>query len=169
MASSEPPEGVQPPVRTLKPHRGTAVLVLGILALVTLGCYGIPGLVLGIIAWVMGNTDLREMNQGIKDLSGRGLVVAGRICAIIATGLIAAILTIILIIASYYYIRPGGVSRMSYPQRMEQRARQLRYANEREMWEHGGPWQQKKGPEQEQGGGPEQQQPPERQREEPGH
>lgn len=62
-----------------RPHRGTTILVLGILSLV-IGCFG---WVLGIIALKMANSDLREMNAGVMDPSGRGLTDAGRICGII--------------------------------------------------------------------------------------
>jgi hypothetical protein len=78
------PTGVGGPVQQiLKPHRGTVVLVLGILGIVV--CT-----ICGIIAWVMGNKDLREMNAGIMDPSGRGLTQAGRIC-----GMISVILAIV--------------------------------------------------------------------------
>lgn len=60
---------------TLAPHRGVAVLVLGIL--------GINLFPLGIAAWVMGHYDLLEMDAGRMDPSGRGLTAAGRICGII--------------------------------------------------------------------------------------
>lgn len=66
-----------PPTSPLRPHRGTAVLVLGILGLVF--CF-----ILGIIAWVMGRNDLAEMNQGRMDPSGRGLTQAGKICGMIS-------------------------------------------------------------------------------------
>lgn len=72
-----------PPSQPLKPHRGTVVLVLGILGIVV--CF-----ICGIIAWVMGNGDLREMNAGIMDPSGRGMTQAGKIC-----GMISVILTIV--------------------------------------------------------------------------
>lgn len=64
-----------------KPHRGTMVLVLGILSIVIGGC-GI-GLILGIIAIVMGNADLKEMASGTMDKSGEGLTKAGKICGIV--------------------------------------------------------------------------------------
>jgi len=66
----------------VKPHRGTLVLVLGILGLVVCG----P---LGIAAWIMGNNDLREINAGSMDPEGRSLTNAGRICGMIATILLA--------------------------------------------------------------------------------
>lgn len=71
----------QPPAdQAVAPHRGVVVLVLGILGLVC--CF-----ILGIIAWVMGGNDLREMDAGRMDSSGRGLTQAGRICGIIAVAL----------------------------------------------------------------------------------
>jgi Flp pilus assembly protein protease CpaA len=66
----------------MKPHRGTLILVLGILGLVLCG----P---LGIAAWVMGNGDMKEMDAGAMDPSGRSTTNAGRICGIIATILLA--------------------------------------------------------------------------------
>ena len=62
----------------MKPHRGTLILVLGILGLVICG----P---LGIAAWIMGNGDLKEIDAGAMDSSGRSLTNAGRICGMIAT------------------------------------------------------------------------------------
>jgi len=70
----------------MKPHRGTLILVLGILGLLVCG----P---LGIAAWVMGSGDLKEMDAGTMDPSGRGNTNAGKICGIIAT-----VLTIISVI-----------------------------------------------------------------------
>ena len=74
-------QGQQP----LKPHRGGVVLALGILGLVV--C-----VICGIIAWVMGNNDLREMTAGTMDPSGRGLTQAGRIC-----GMVSVIMPIVVI------------------------------------------------------------------------
>lgn len=76
----------------MKPHRGTLVLVLGILGLVLCG----P---LGIAAWIMGSNDLREMDAGAMDPSGRGNTQTGKICGMIACvlmilGLIVGILVI---------------------------------------------------------------------------
>lgn len=60
----------------LAPHRGTLILVLGILSIVC--CF-----ICGIIAWVMGNKDLKEMAAGRMDPAGRGLTNAGKICGIV--------------------------------------------------------------------------------------
>ena len=72
----------------MKPHRGTVVLVLGILGLVLCA----P---LGIAAWVMGSGDMREMDAGTMDPAGRGTTQAGKICGMIGTILFAISLVII--------------------------------------------------------------------------
>ena len=63
---------------TMKPHRGTLILVLGILGLVICG----P---LGIAAWIMGSGDLKQMDAGAMDPAGRSTTQAGKICGMIAT------------------------------------------------------------------------------------
>jgi hypothetical protein len=73
----QPPPGYGPPA-ALKPHRGIAVLVLGI-------CGFVVCAICGIIAWVMANNDLREMEAGTMDPSGRELTNAGRLCGMIST------------------------------------------------------------------------------------
>lgn len=65
----------------MKPHRATLILILGILSLVLCA----P---LGIAAWIMGNGDLKEMDAGTMDPSGRSNTNAGRICGIIGTVLL---------------------------------------------------------------------------------
>lgn len=67
--------------RDCDPHRGTLILVLGILSLV-LSCIGLP---LGIAAVIMGRRDLKRMDAGEVDPDGRGLTQAGWICGIVGT------------------------------------------------------------------------------------
>ena len=78
--SSQPlavPTAPQPATHSqLKPHRGGVVLTLGILGIVV--CF-----ICGIIAWVMGKNDLRQMDARTMDPAGRDLTNAGRICGII--------------------------------------------------------------------------------------
>ena len=77
----------------MKSHRGILILVLGILGLVICG----P---LGIVAWVMGSGDLKEIDAGTMDPAGRGTTQAGKICGIIATILmIIGVIVGILIVA----------------------------------------------------------------------
>jgi hypothetical protein len=75
------------PGQPVKPHRGTLILVFGILGLAV--CFPF-----GIAAWVMGNGDLRQIDSGAMDPGGRSLTNAGRICGIIGTilALLAAVI-----------------------------------------------------------------------------
>lgn len=71
-----PPPGMGGP--PTEPHRGTMILVFGILGLVCCAIFG-------VVAWVMGSGDLKKMDAGQMDPSGRGTTKAGMICGIIAT------------------------------------------------------------------------------------
>lgn len=62
----------------MEPHRGTTILVLGILGIVLCP-------ICGIIAWVMGNKDIPKMEAGTMDPEGLSTAKAGKICGIIAT------------------------------------------------------------------------------------
>ena len=75
-----PPPTQPGPVQNLQPHRGVVILVFGILGLVI--C-----VIFGIVAWVMGNGDLRAMAEGRMDPTGEGLTKAGRICGMISVAL----------------------------------------------------------------------------------
>ena len=76
----------------MRPHRGVVILVFGILGLVLCQLFGIA-------AWVMGNEDLKEMNAGRMDSSGRDLTKAGRICGMVATGVLIFQMVIIIILS----------------------------------------------------------------------
>lgn len=65
----------------MKPHRGTLILVLGILGLII--CQPV-----GIAAWVMGNADLKQIAAGTMDPEGKSLTQIGKILGIIATVLL---------------------------------------------------------------------------------
>ena len=76
----------QPRRSRLAPHRAGAILTMGILGLVLtiLPVVPLAGLVLAIIAWVMGSSDLTEMRVGRMDREGEGLTSSGRICGMVA-------------------------------------------------------------------------------------
>jgi hypothetical protein len=62
----------------LRPHRGGTVFALGILGILSAFIL-IP---LGIIAWIMGSKDLKAMDGGSVDPSGRSLTQIGRVFGI---------------------------------------------------------------------------------------
>lgn len=84
----------------MKPHHGTLILVFGILGLVICA----P---LGIAAWVMGSGDLKQMDSGAMDPSGRSLTNAGRILGMIATILLG--IGIVIAIAAVCLGVLGGI------------------------------------------------------------
>jgi predicted Zn finger-like uncharacterized protein len=89
--------------RDYQPHRGTIILVLGILAIVT-GLH----LVLGPIAWVMGNNDLKEIHAGRMDPEGEGTTNIGRILGMVATFIGIAAIVIACIIGVIWLIMLAG-------------------------------------------------------------
>jgi hypothetical protein len=93
------PQG--PTQSTLRPHRGGLILALGILGLVC--CF-----ICGIIAWVMGSSDLRDMAAGRMDPTGRGLTQAGKIC-----GMVSVILQIIGFVIWFLFMGLGVVTGLS--------------------------------------------------------
>jgi hypothetical protein len=80
------------------PH-ATAVLVLGIISIVGCLCYGIVGLICGIIALVLASKARAAYNQnpGMYLQSSYSNMKAGRICAIIGTSLSAVYMAIMII------------------------------------------------------------------------
>ena len=78
----------------MKESRAVQILVFGILSLVVCPFFGVA-------AWLMSDTDLREMAQGRMDPSGRDMTKAGRICGMIGTGILALQLLIIFVAALF--------------------------------------------------------------------
>jgi hypothetical protein len=95
-----PPPGYEPPPYAYgqqyggyaREHpQGTTILVLGILSLVI--CQ-----VIGPFAWVMGNNALAEIDANPMAYTNRSSVQAGRICGIVATGLLSLYAVVILVV-----------------------------------------------------------------------
>jgi len=72
--------------RPMEPHRGTMILIFGIVGILLCGIFA-------ILAWVFGNQDLKKMREGIMDPRGESNTNIGRILGIIGVCLwIAGIL-----------------------------------------------------------------------------
>ncbi len=69
----------------LQPHRGAMILAFGILGVVA--CFPF-----GVVAWAMGNRDLRAIDAGMMDPSGRDMTQIGRIMGIVITCLVGGML-----------------------------------------------------------------------------
>ncbi|HET8753810.1 MAG TPA: CCC motif membrane protein [Salinimicrobium sp.] len=74
----------------------TLILILGILSLITCCCYGIIGLILGIITLVLAKSATREYMANPELYTGYGNVKTGKVLAII--GIVLGLLYIIVII-----------------------------------------------------------------------
>jgi hypothetical protein len=82
------------------------VLTLGILALLLPFVVPLVGLVCGVIAWVMGNTDLAEMRMGRMDPEGQSQTNAGRVCGMISV--ILHIVGVVVVIGFFVCICAGA-------------------------------------------------------------
>lgn len=85
----------------VEPHRGTLILILAIVALVSgLGC------ILGPIVWLMANGDLRKMRTGQMDRTGEQATNTGRILGMVATALTVLLFcstSVALLVATVFY------------------------------------------------------------------
>ncbi|MFF2553880.1 DUF4190 domain-containing protein [Nocardia sp. NPDC058058] len=95
MSYQPPPPGYQPPpgyygAPPPDHPQAVTVLVLGILSLVL--CQ-----VIGPVAWVMGRRVRDEIDASRGAIGGRGMVNAGYICGIIATGLLVFVVVIVVL------------------------------------------------------------------------
>ena len=97
------PSGIQP----VNLPNATAALVLGIISIVGAFCYGIVGVICGIIGLVLANKD-RKLYQATPELytpSSYSSLNAGRTCSII--GLILGGLFLLLMI--FYFVFFGAL------------------------------------------------------------
>jgi len=98
----------------------TLILVFGILSIVTCCCYGIIGLILGIVAIVLAKKATALYMENPELYTGFQNVKTGKILAII--GVILSSLTIIYII---WFIATFGFDGMQDQQLMEERIREM--------------------------------------------
>lgn len=78
------PDDYRPTRRTasLEPHRGTFILLLGVLSFIPVFC------LFGLFAMSMGQHDLHRMREGYMDRSGEGMTRAGFILGAITSVLL---------------------------------------------------------------------------------
>ena len=81
--SSTTPSPTQQDIQNFQPHRGAMILTFGIIGVAC--CFPF-----GIAAWVMGHTDIKLIDSGEMDPTGRSMTNGGKIC-----GIISVILTVI--------------------------------------------------------------------------
>ena len=89
---------------------GTAVLVLGILSILTCCCWGITGLLLGIIALVLAKKDIALYAENPELYSNYNNINTGRILAII--GIVLSSIMLVVTIYSKVVIGDEGMMKM---------------------------------------------------------
>ena len=87
----------------------TGTLVLGILSIVGCFCYGIVGLICGIIALIISKEANSLLKANPDGYSNAGNHKAGRVCAIIGTSLSAIYVLIVIV---YFLILGVALSEM---------------------------------------------------------
>lgn len=98
----------------------TGVLVLGILSVVTCCCYGIIGLILGIIALVLAKKATEMYKENPENYTGFSNVSTGKILAIIGIVLNVIFIGYIIWIISFL-----GIEALSNPELLQERIQQL--------------------------------------------
>ncbi|PZF72121.1 CCC motif membrane protein [Taibaiella soli] len=91
-----------------------AVLILGVISIISACCYGIVGLICGIIAVVLGSKDMRlyRGNPQAYTLSSYNNLQAGRIC-----GIIGLILSVLVMVFFIYIIAAVGIENLQDPEK----------------------------------------------------
>ncbi|WP_316768808.1 CCC motif membrane protein [Pedobacter frigiditerrae] len=82
----------------------TISLILGILSIPGCCCYGILGLILGIVAWVLGAGEVKKFNLNPNAYTASSLknAKAGKVCGIIGTVLGSIYLLIIIVMIAMF-------------------------------------------------------------------
>jgi hypothetical protein len=75
-----------------------ASLILGIGAIVTCLCYGVPSLICGILALVFHTSAQRDIAAGCASPNSSGMASAGRICGLIGLVLGVGFWVVVLVI-----------------------------------------------------------------------
>ena len=84
----------------VQPHRGTLVLTLGLISMLLFS----P---LGVVAWILGVLELKAMDRGERDPTGRGTAIAGMIFGIIGTVMMVVFLITAAVFVYAFLSSPG--------------------------------------------------------------
>ncbi|RNC87120.1 MAG: DUF4190 domain-containing protein [Winogradskyella sp.] len=99
---------------------GTLVLVMGILSIIGCCCYGVPGLIFGIVAIVLGNKATKVYQAAPENYTGFGNVKAGKIM-----GIIGVVLSILMVIYIIWIISYFGWETLQDQQEMQRRMQEM--------------------------------------------
>ena len=82
---------------------GTLILIMGILSIIGCCCYGVPGLIFGIVAIILASKASKVYMENPESYSGYGNVKAGKIM-----GIIGVVLSIIMVLVYVWLITSIG-------------------------------------------------------------
>jgi hypothetical protein len=99
---------------------GTAVIILGILSIVTCCCYGILGLILGVVAIVLANKDAKLYNEKPELYSNYSNIKTGKILAYI--GIVLSVLYLIYIV---WIFSVFGMETLQDPQLLQEKIKEM--------------------------------------------
>ena len=103
----------------------TASLVLGIFSIVTCWCYGLPGIILGVVGFILGKKSVNLHNEDPDLYEGIGNAKAGKVISII--GLILSVIAAGFFI---YIISMIGMEALQDPELLQERLQELQEAAE---------------------------------------
>ena len=98
----------------------TLALVMGILSIVGCCCYGLPGLIFGIVAIIIASKAEKLYKENPEHYLGFGNVKAGKIM-----GIIGIVLSVLMVAYMLWVISMIGWDALSDPELMMERAREM--------------------------------------------
>jgi hypothetical protein len=99
---------------------GTLVLVMGILSIVGCCCYGLPGLIFGIVAVILAGKATNIYKEAPENYSGFGNVKAGKIM-----GIIGIVLSILMVLFYVWLVATFGWEALQDQELMQQRIQEM--------------------------------------------
>ncbi len=97
-----------------------AILVLGILSIITCWCYGLFGMVLAIIGMYLTHNDLKTYNQSPEKYDNYSLLNTGKILCIIGI-----IMNAIMILYIIWFIKMIGLETFKDPVLLQEKLKHL--------------------------------------------
>lgn len=104
----------------LKLPNSTTALVLGICSIITCCCYGVIGLPLGIVAFILGNKAVKLNNNNPDEYEGVNNAKIGKIL-----GIVGVVFNLLVIALFIYVISIIGWDALSDPELMQERMNEL--------------------------------------------
>lgn len=99
---------------------GTLVLVMGILSILGCCCYGLPGLIFGIVAVILAGKATKIYKDAPEDYTGFGNVQAGKIM-----GIIGIVLSILMVLFYVWLVTAFGWEALQDQELMQEKMREM--------------------------------------------